>query len=30
VQYKDAEETLRMNGMAPNRTPGQKNVPLRA
>ncbi|MRV70239.1 3-keto-5-aminohexanoate cleavage protein [Duganella sp. FT92W] len=30
VQYKDAEETLRMNGMAPNRAPGQKNVPLRA
>jgi hypothetical protein len=29
VQYKDAEETLRMNGMAPNRAPGQKNVPLR-
>jgi uncharacterized protein (DUF849 family) len=29
VQYKDAEETLRMNGMAPNRVPGQKNVPLR-
>jgi hypothetical protein len=29
VQYKDAEETLRMNGMAPNRLPGQKNVPLR-
>jgi uncharacterized protein (DUF849 family) len=30
VQYKDADETLRMNGMAPNRAPGQKNVPLRA
>lgn len=30
VQYKDAEETLRMNGMAPNRQPGQKQVPLRA
>ncbi len=29
VQYKDAEETLRMNGMAPNRQRGQKNVPLR-
>ncbi len=29
VQYKDAEETLRMNGMAPNRAEGQKNVPLR-
>jgi hypothetical protein len=29
VQYKDAEETLRMNGMAPNRVRGQKNVPLR-
>ncbi|MDH4556604.1 3-keto-5-aminohexanoate cleavage protein [Pseudomonas sp. BN417] len=30
VQYKDVEETLRMNGMAPNRQPGQKHVPLRA
>jgi uncharacterized protein (DUF849 family) len=29
VQYEDAEQTLRMNGMAPNRLPGQKNVPLR-
>jgi uncharacterized protein (DUF849 family) len=29
VQYDSAEETLRMNGMAPNRAPGQKNVPLR-
>ena len=29
VQYKDVEETLRMNGMAPNRQPGQKHVPLR-
>ncbi len=29
VSYKDAEETLRMNGMAPNRERGQKNVPLR-
>jgi uncharacterized protein (DUF849 family) len=29
VHYKDAEETLRMNGMAPNRARGQKNVPLR-
>ena len=28
VQYKDAEETLRMNGMSPNRRAGQKNVPL--
>ncbi|MNN14007.1 3-keto-5-aminohexanoate cleavage enzyme [compost metagenome] len=30
VQYKDVEETLRMNGMAPNRVAGQKHVPLRA
>jgi uncharacterized protein (DUF849 family) len=30
VQYSGADETLRMNGMAPNRLPGQKNVPLRA
>ncbi|WP_044874359.1 3-keto-5-aminohexanoate cleavage protein [Pseudomonas sp. LFM046] len=30
VQYKDVEETLRMNGMAPNRQPGQKHVPMRA
>ncbi len=29
VQYKDAEETLRLNGMAPNRARGQKNIPLR-
>jgi hypothetical protein len=29
VQYDSAEETLRMNGMAPNRERGQKNVPLR-
>jgi uncharacterized protein (DUF849 family) len=29
VQYKNAEETLRMNGMAPNRERGQKNIPLR-
>lgn len=30
VQYKDVDETLRRNGMAPNRRPGEKNVPLRA
>ncbi|MCY1420343.1 beta-keto acid cleavage enzyme [compost metagenome] len=30
VQYKDVEETLRMNGMAPNRQAGQKGVPQRA
>jgi uncharacterized protein (DUF849 family) len=30
VEYKDVEETLRMNGMAPNRQPGQKHVPMRA
>ena len=30
VQYKDADETLRMNGMAPNRKAGQKNVPSMA
>ncbi|GGO84256.1 3-keto-5-aminohexanoate cleavage protein [Marinobacterium nitratireducens] len=27
--YKDADETLAANGLAPNRRPGQKNVPLR-
>lgn len=27
--YQDADETLTANGMAPNRKPGQKNVPLR-
>ena len=30
VQYDSVEQTLRMNGMAPNRQPGQKSVPLRA
>ena len=29
VQYRDTDEALRMNGMTPNREPGQKNVPLR-
>ncbi|MNP83705.1 hypothetical protein D3C76_1827310 [compost metagenome] len=26
--YRDADETLVANGMAPNRKPGQKNLPL--
>ncbi|MDR3381400.1 3-keto-5-aminohexanoate cleavage protein [Cupriavidus basilensis] len=30
VQYKDADETLAMHGMAPNRKPRQVNLPLRA
>ena len=30
VQYKDADETLAANGMAPNRVAGVKNLPLRA
>jgi uncharacterized protein (DUF849 family) len=28
VWYKDADETLAAHGMAPNRAPGQRNVPL--
>jgi uncharacterized protein (DUF849 family) len=28
--YKDADETLAKNGMAPNRASGQRNIPLRA
>jgi uncharacterized protein (DUF849 family) len=30
VQYKDTDETLAKLGMAPNRRPGERNVPLRA
>jgi hypothetical protein len=30
VQYDSVEETLARNGMAPNRTPDVKNLPLRA
>ncbi|MBN3758856.1 3-keto-5-aminohexanoate cleavage protein [Paraburkholderia sp. Tr-20389] len=30
VQYRDADETLAANGMAPNRKQGQKNLPLAA
>jgi hypothetical protein len=30
AQYRDAQETLEKLGMAPNRKPGQLNVPLRA
>jgi len=30
VQYRDADETLAANGMAPNRRQGQKNLPLAA
>lgn len=30
VQYDSVEETLLANGMAPNRTPGQKGVPQRS
>ncbi|ACC75389.1 3-keto-5-aminohexanoate cleavage protein [Paraburkholderia phymatum] len=30
VQYRDADETLAANGMAPNRKAGVKNLPLRA
>jgi hypothetical protein len=30
VQYKTVEETLLANGLAPNRTAGQKGVPQRA
>jgi len=30
VQYETVDETLAANGMAPNRTVGVKNLPLRA